>query len=218
MKKKAPVKPKSSPSKTLTKKPVKKATKAAPARASKAAPPAALAPPVRPKPLKPTEDPRFLQAVQSYEQALKFIQAQKFDRAKALLEKVVAAGSKELADRASVHLNICNQQLAKSSTSFKTPAELYDYAVSLVNMGDYVGAREHIEKLVKQNPQLDYAWYGYSVLECLTGHFPEALQHLAEAIRLNPSNRFQARNDADFQNMSDDPRFTELLYPEGAAL
>jgi len=25
----------------------------------------------------------------------------------------------------------------------------------------------------------------------------------------------QARNDSDFKNMTDDPRFTELIYPEG---
>ena len=29
--------------------------------------------------------------------------------------------------------------------------------------------------------------------------------------------RFQARNDSDFQNMAEDPRFTELLYPDPAA-
>ncbi len=146
------------------------------------------------------------------------MQSQKFDKAKPLLEKVVSAGSKELSDRAVMHLNICNQQLARTQAKFATPEEQYDYAVSLMNLGDYVGAREQMEKLVKSNPKLDYAWYGYSVLECLTGHYPEALQHLTEAIRLNTANRFQARNDSDFQNLADDPRFTELLYPEGAAL
>jgi len=40
---------------------------------------------------------------------------------------------------------------------------------------------------------------------------------LNEAIKLNPSNRFQARSDSDFNNMADDPRFTELLYPEPGA-
>ena len=30
----------------------------------------------------------------------------------------------------------------------------------------------------------------------------------------NPRNRIQARSDSDFQDMADDPRFTELLYPE----
>ena len=65
----------------------------------------------------PTEDPRFSQAVQAYEQALKALQAQKFDRAKPLFEKVVASGSKELIDRALVHLNICNQQLSRCRIS-----------------------------------------------------------------------------------------------------
>jgi hypothetical protein len=37
---------------------------------------------------------------------------------------------------------------------------------------------------------------------------------LARAIALNPQNRIQARLDSDFQEMTDDPRFTELLYPE----
>ncbi|HZD94991.1 MAG TPA: hypothetical protein VE133_12100, partial [Candidatus Sulfotelmatobacter sp.] len=46
------------------------------------------------------------------------------------------------------------------------------------------------------------------------GQVESSLKNLGEAIRLNPQNRFQARNDSDFQNMADDPRFTELLYPE----
>jgi hypothetical protein len=29
--------------------------------------------------------------------------------------------------------------------------------------------------------------------------------------------RFQARNDSDFQNLAEDPRFTELLYPDPGA-
>ena len=40
------------------------------------------------------------------------------------------------------------------------------------------------------------------------------LKILGRAITLNPTLRFQARNDSDFQNLSEDPRFTELLYPD----
>lgn len=215
MKKKASVKHKESSPKLNKKKPIKE--KAGKSSGAKNAP--VLAMPPRPQPpMKASEDPKLVQVVKDYEQALKFLQAQKFDRAKPLLEKVISAGNKELSDRAAVHLNICNQQLAKSSQKFASAAEQYDYAVSLMNMGDYVGAREQLEKLVKNDPKLDYAWYGFSVLECLTGHFPEALQHLSEAIRLNVANRYQARNDTDFQNLADDPRFTELLYPEGASV
>lgn len=163
----------------------------------------------------PIDDPRFAQAIQAYEQGLKSMQSQKFDRAKLLFEKVVASGPRELADRALVHLNICKQQLTRVQTNFATAEEHYDYAISLMNMGDYVGAREHLETICRDDAKLDFVWYGLAVLDCLTGRAQESLQHLAEAIRLNPQNRLQARNDSDFKSMTDDPRFTELIYPEG---
>jgi len=161
------------------------------------------------------EEARMAQALQSYEQALKQMQVQKFDKAKPLFEKVIATGPREFADRAKVHLNICEQQLSRQQTTFKTPEEHYDYSVSLMNMGDFVGAREHFEALTREQPDLDFVWYGLAVLDCLTGRTNQSLENLATSIRLNPQTRFQARNDSDFRNMADDPRFTELLYPEG---
>lgn len=169
------------------------------------------------KPMKLTDDPRFTQAVQNYEAGLKALQAHKYDRAKACFEKVVAGPSPELADRASVHLNSCNQQMSQVVTTFKTPEEQFDYAVSLMNMGDYVSARENLEALARNVPKLDFVWYGMATLNCLTGRFPEAISSLHQAIRLNPANRYQARNDGDFKNLADDPRFTELLYPDTSA-
>ncbi|MFB3812533.1 MAG: tetratricopeptide repeat protein [Terriglobales bacterium] len=161
-----------------------------------------------------TRGPAYLQAMQSYQDGLRALQERKFEKAKNLFQKVVANGPRELADRAKVHLNTCVQHLEQSSTVFRSTEEHYDYAVSLINVGDYVGAREHMEKILKQAPKADYAWYGMAVLDCLTGHFEESLKELGEAIRLNPANRYQARNDSDFKNLADDPRFTELLYPE----
>jgi len=163
------------------------------------------------------DDPRFVQAVQNYEAGLRAMQEHKFDKAKAFLQKVIAGPSRELIDRARVHMNACNQQVEKTTTQFKTPEEHYDYAVSLINVGDYVGAREHLEKLLKQVPKADYVAYGLAALDCLTGHVEDSLRHLDEAIRLNPGVRFQARNDSDFQNLAEDPRFTELLYPDPGA-
>lgn len=160
------------------------------------------------------QDPRFAQAVQNYEVGVKAVQEHKFERAKALLQRVVDGPIAELADRAAVQISICNQQLARTSTTFKTPEEHYDYAVSLMNQGKYEESRTHLEKILKQTPRADYALYGLAVLDCLTGRVEDSLRHLDEAIRLNPRVRFQARNDSDFTNLADDPRFTELLYPE----
>ena|ERR1700677_3292689 len=164
------------------------------------------------------DDPRVTQALQNYEAGLRALQEHKFDKAKPLFQKVLAGPSKELTDRATIHLSICNQHLERSTaTQFKTVEEHFDYTVSLMNVGDYITAREHIEKLLKQAPKTDFVVYGLAALDCLTGHVEDSLKHLDEALRLNTSLRYQARNDSDFHNLAEDPRFTELLYPDPAA-
>lgn len=163
------------------------------------------------------EDPHYAQAVQNYEAGLRAMQEHKFDKARTHLQKVVSGPSKELADRANVHINICNQHVDRVTTQFKSPEEHYDYAISLMNVGDYVSAREHLEKLSKQVPHSDYVCYGMAALDCLTGHIEDSLRHLGEAVKITPALRFQARNDSDFQNLAEDPRFTELLYPDPGA-
>jgi tetratricopeptide (TPR) repeat protein len=164
-----------------------------------------------------TGDPQLAQLLQSYEAGLRALQEHKYEKAKGLLQKVVAGSNRELADRAAVHMNACNQQLERGSTQFKTVEEHYDFAISLINLGDYVSAREHLDKLSKQVPKADYIVYGLAALDCLTGHVEDSLKNLSRAISLNPRLRFQARNDSDFQNLSEDPRFTELIYPDPGA-
>jgi tetratricopeptide (TPR) repeat protein len=168
---------------------------------------AAAKPPAKP-------DPAFTQAVQNFEAGMKLLQSQKFDKAEPLLAKVVAGPDKGLADRARMYLNVCKQQLARTAATFKSPEEHYDYAIALMNRGDYDEARNHLQRLVKNNPKADHAIYGLAVLECLNGRVEECLRTLHQAITLNPSLRFQARNDSDFSSVADDPRFTELVYPE----
>ena len=67
----------------------------------------------------PIHDPAFAQAVQNYESGLRFLQERKFDKSKALFQKIISGGPKELADRATVHLAACNQQLARNSVTLQ---------------------------------------------------------------------------------------------------
>jgi len=166
---------------------------------------------------KVVEDPRHTQAVQNYESGLRALQEHKFEKAKGHLQKVLSGPNKSLVDRAQVHILTCDRHLEAPPLQFKTTEEHYDYAVSLINTGDYVTAREHLEKLLKQQPNAEYVLYGLAALDCLTGHVEESLKTLNEAIQAKPSLRFQARNDTDFQNLAEDPRFTELLYPDPGA-
>src|SRR6202051_561920 len=160
-----------------------------------------------PKKASVADDPRVAQALQNYEAGLRALQEHKFEKAKPLFEKLLAGPSRELTDRAAVHLSICNQHLERSpSQQFKSVEEHYDYAVSLMNVGDYVTARGHIESLLKKATKTECVIYGLAALDCLTGHVEDSLKHLDEALHLNSSLRFQARNDSDFHNLAEDLR------------
>jgi tetratricopeptide (TPR) repeat protein len=120
----------------------------------------------------------------------------------------------ELKERCKMYISTCQRQMEKPSLKFLTPEEHYDYAVSQLNTGYYEDAREQFNLILSGHPGADYAYYGLAVLDAVTGRVQDCLSNLARAIELNPRNRLQARVDNDFQSMVDDPRFTELLYPE----
>ena len=160
------------------------------------------------------DDPARAQTLADYEAAIRLMQEGKFEKARASFEKLLAAGPGNLSDRIRMYINASTAQLSRTKASFITHEEHYDYAVSLLNDGHYEDAREQFQEILKQNAEADYAFYGLAVLASMTGDSHTCLEHLTEAIRRNPRNRIQARSDSDFQDMADDPRFTELLYPE----
>jgi Tfp pilus assembly protein PilF len=113
-----------------------------------------------------------------------------------------------------MYISTCLSQIHEGTTDFKTHEERYDYAISLLNQGDYVEAHKELEAIRLADQSADYAFYGLALLASMTGDSERCIEHMREAIRLNPQNRLQARLDSDFDNVCDDPRFTDLLYPE----
>ncbi|MDR3724549.1 MAG: hypothetical protein P4K83_08705 [Terracidiphilus sp.] len=153
-------------------------------------------------------------AMSSYMTAVQLLQQGKFEKALAALEKLLPSAPPEIVERCRMYISTCQRQLEKQALSFATPEEHYDYAVSLLNTGYFEDAREQFNSILAIDPNADYVYYGMAVLDSIMGLTQECLQNLARAIELNPHNRLQARIDNDFQNIVDDPRFTELLYPE----
>jgi tetratricopeptide (TPR) repeat protein len=151
---------------------------------------------------------------QHYQSALQLMQQCKFEKALVAFEKLLSPAPPELAERCRMYIVACHRQLGKSKLEFGTPEEQYDYAVSLLNTDYYEEARDQFAEILRMHPTADYALYGLAVLDAITGQIEECLGHLARAIEGNSRNRLQARTDTDFQSMQDDPRFTELLYPE----
>jgi tetratricopeptide (TPR) repeat protein len=164
------------------------------------------------KPAAPSGEQQRL--LQDYQNALTLMQQGKFEKARVLFEKLAREGPAEITERSRVYLAVCERNCAESSLSFKSVAEQYDYAISLLNTGSFEEARDQFEAILSAAPQADFAHYGMALLSSMTGQAEEALEHLTRAIELNHANRIQARSDPDFVDMADDPRFTELLYPE----
>ncbi|RXH56759.1 tetratricopeptide repeat protein [Granulicella sibirica] len=159
-------------------------------------------------------DESRVHALKMYEAALRLMQEGKYEQAHVAFEKMLATSPADLAHSIRMYVNACMQQVAKRKTEFLSEEEHFDYAVSLLNNGHYEDAREEFRAILADNNSADYAFYGLAVLASMTGEAHTCLEHLTEAIRLNAKNRIQARSDSDFQDMADDPRFTELLYPE----
>jgi tetratricopeptide (TPR) repeat protein len=161
------------------------------------------------------EGPAKLAQLKAYEEGLKYFQQQKFSRAKQCLEKALEGPTKELQDRAQMHIRICDQRAARSPVpTVKTAEDHYTQGVALMNLGRWDEAREHLDRAHKAAPKADHIVYAMAALDCLTGEADSAMQNLRVAIQLRPENRYHARNDEDFAFLQEDPRFTELLYPE----
>src|ERR1035437_3803187 len=153
-------------------------------------------------------------AFQHYQSAVQLLQQGKFEKALAAFEKLLTTAPPEIKERCQMYVCTCQRQLDQSRLTFLTPEEHYDYAISQLNTGYFEEAREQFNNILTAHPSADYAFYGLSLLDSMTGRTQDCLKNLARAIELNPKNRLQARADNDFQSMVDDPRFTELLYPE----
>jgi tetratricopeptide (TPR) repeat protein len=160
-------------------------------------------------------DPRVQAQLRTYDEALALFHQQKFARAKQELEKVLEGPSKELADRARMHVKIAEQRMNPShEQNPRTAEEHYQRGVAMMNIGRWDDARESLDKARKAAPKADHIHYALAALDCLTGEADSALANLKVAIQLRSENRYHARNDEDFAFLQEDPRFTELLYPE----
>lgn len=160
-------------------------------------------------------DPRVQEQLKIYDEALNLFHQQKFSRAKQGLEEVLRGPSKELSDRARVHLKIVEQRMKPTPEQNPRSAEdHYQRGVAMMNIGRWDEARESLDRARRAAPKADHIHYALAALDCLTGEADSALENLKIAIQLRPENRYHARNDEDFAFLQEDPRFTELLYPE----
>jgi tetratricopeptide (TPR) repeat protein len=174
---------------------------------------AAPQPPVLQRRLTPEEVAHKL-AMERFEGGLQLFNANQFAKARTVFVKLADNPAPELAERARVYVRICDQRLSRETVQLKSADDFYNYAVGLANQGDAEESEEYLQKALKLAPKADYIYYALATTYALRDDVGGALDYLGKAIALNERNRYQAQNDADFAALLEDPRFTELLYPE----
>ena len=152
--------------------------------------------------------------MQRFESGLQLFNQNQLSKARAVFERLRENPAPELAERARVYVRICNQRLSRETLQLKTAEDYYNYAVGLANQGEAEESEQHLLKALKLAPKADYIYYALATTYALRDNVEGALEYLLKAIELNERNRYQAQNDSDFANLLEDPRFTELLYPE----
>ncbi len=152
---------------------------------------------------------------QHYQSAVQLLQQGKYEKAMAALERMLPTAPPELIERCKMYIQYLPAATGEEQTTNSShPEERCDYAVSMLNTGYYEEAREQFNSILATFPDSDFAFYGLALLDSITGRSQDCLRRPFPCHRIEPRNRLQARADNDFQSMVDDPRFTELLYPE----
>lgn len=159
-------------------------------------------------------DAERLAALEQYEAGMKYFGQQKFDKAKSWLEKASLSPAYDIAERARVHLSVCNQRLQSAPPALRTAEEHYNAAIWRLNLGQFDEAREHLERAQKLEGKTAHTEYALAAVFAQRNDPDAAIQHLRQAIAMDPRNRLLARGDADFKPLMEDPRFTEEIYPD----
>ena len=147
-----------------------------------------------------------------YAEAMKFFYSQKFDRADALFQKVIAGPDRALADRAQVHAKICASRTNRSRVELRTAEDHYNYAVTMLNQRRLDEAARHLDAAIRLDPKAEHLHYAMAAAQALQGNPEAAYQRLKSAIELEPRNRLRARADADFSGVLEYPPLASLLH------
>ncbi len=150
----------------------------------------------------------------AFEAAMKLFHARKLKEAREQFVLAEAGPERDVAQRAQLHIAMCDRRLVQAPVQLQSAEEHYNYGVALINSRTIGEARKHLEAALRMAPDTDHIHYALALAQALGGDIPGAFENLKRAIELEPRNRIIARQDADFAPLANQPPFDSLLYPE----
>ncbi|HEY1217832.1 MAG: hypothetical protein ABSE42_20690 [Bryobacteraceae bacterium] len=150
----------------------------------------------------------------AFEAAMKQFHERHLAPARELFAAAAAGPERDVANRARLHMAMCDRRLQQETVNLQSAEDYYNYGVALINTRELSKAQQNLEKALAMTPQADHVHYALALAQALGGDLETARGHLERAIQLEPRNRIIARQDADFAIVARHPMFDALLYPE----
>ena len=146
---------------------------------------------------------------------MRAFQKQNYRKAAEIFEKLIKSDTREVAERARVHLHLCRHRTGRAAPA-KSAEDYYTLGIASLNERKLDVAIEQLSKADKLKSNQDHIRYALAAVQALLGNVDVAIEHLEAAITLRPENRFHARRDEDLHGLATDPRFRRLIYAAGA--
>jgi tetratricopeptide (TPR) repeat protein len=160
-------------------------------------------------------DPRYISALRNFDAASRFFRKQNYAKAQEIFKKLASSAPPELAERAKLHLRLCQSRTERPSPRPKTAIDCYVMGVAELNRRNLESAFGHLDRADKLEPKREHIQYALAAAYALQGDSESALNYLRAAIELRPANSLQARQDEDFASLAADLRFQALVHSNG---
>jgi Tfp pilus assembly protein PilF len=153
-----------------------------------------------------------------YERGLQALQRRDFAASAEALRNVIERypDERELLERARLYLKVCERELEPKEPAPKTPDEWVYAGTVALNAGDETAAMRHIQRALTDDARHDHAHYMMAVLSARRSDASGAVDHLRQAVSLNPENRSIARQDPEFDSFRNDPAFKTIVESPAA--
>jgi tetratricopeptide (TPR) repeat protein len=148
---------------------------------------------------------------------MRLFHARELKEARDLFAQALEGPERDVAQRATLHIAMCDRRLEQAPVALGTAEDYYNYGIALFNARNAMAAVEHLEIALRLAPGSDHVHYALGLAQALAGDLNGAYGNLKRAIELEPRNRIVARQDADIAHLAGQPPFAALLYPEKKA-
>lgn len=155
------------------------------------------------------------QVYRLFEEAVSLLHHKKYRDARDLFVRITQSFPEEIEvlDRVNAFLKICDAHLRRRRESPpSTGEEFFDRGVMHHNIGEYEEALECFSNALKMTRRNSHdIHYAMAATEVHLGNYQKALKSLKRAIELKEEHRFHARNDPDFEPLTHEEKFQQLV-------